>query len=75
MEWKTDNENNDVFIRTTNYLNNVNRNINHLIPVEKQSRWCLLFGRNLMYDFATQEEAMAMLKNSKICLCLVAPLK
>ena len=74
MEWTKDNPNQDILLRSANYLQNINRNLDHLIPISKQSRWCLLFGKNIMYDFATKEEALFMQQNALICLCLVAPI-
>ena len=65
----------DVYTRMMTYLTHVHENRRTIIPQEKQHRYCLLFGTNVLHAFATRNEAEARMRDLPfLVLTLVPPL-
>ncbi len=54
QELKKNTEINNAQLR---YLQQLQSNIQNIIPLDKKNRYCLLFGKQIISDFETWEEA------------------
>ncbi len=74
MSWIEDDQDAAITTRQENYMKNISNNLNMIIPTNKQNRYCLLFGKKIIFDFATKQEAISKMAMSPILLLLVEPL-
>ncbi len=69
----SDDETADINVRQAHYLTRLEKHIDDVIPIEKQHKWCLVFGQQLVVDFDTESEALRYKDKSFLHLVLVAP--
>ncbi len=55
------------------YLQKLRSNIESIIPLDKRHRYCLLFGKQLISDFATWQEAKAESSKLPIQVAIYKP--